>query len=55
MKDGDEHQRAERNHTGHALFTAQRIRDIHIFPPFIQTNSKGGNCRLYGERDSILL
>ena len=39
MKDSDEYQRTERNHTGHALFTARRITDIHIFPPFIQTNS----------------
>lgn len=49
MKDGDEYQRSGRNHTVHVLFTALRISDNHILPPFIQTNKK--NC-VYGERSA---
>ena len=43
MKDSDEYQRTECNHAGRALFTAPRITHVHIFPPFIQTNSNVGN------------
>lgn len=39
MKVSDEYQCTECNHTGHAQFTALHITDIHIFPPFIQTNT----------------
>lgn len=54
MKDSDEYQRTECNHTGRALFTARRITDIHIFPPFIQTNSLRFQLRTFSVVSALL-